>query len=297
MSQNELHLMDGKVCLVTGATHGIGKETALALAQMGATVVIVGRNEAKCAAVVSKIKQASGNEAVEAMIADLSVMTEVRALADQFKATYPKLHVLVNDVGASSEHRQVTPEGFEKTFALNHLSYFLLTDLLLERLKASAPARIGNVSSAAHKGVQMDFDDLQFEKNYTGFIAYKRSKLANVMFTYELARRLAGTGVTANVPHPGLGRPDFERDLGLGFGARTSLGIILPYWGLEADQGAQTSIYLASSPEVEGVTGKYWERKTAVRSGPSAYNESAWTQLWGVSEKLVTSTEAASLVS
>ncbi len=191
----------------------------------------------------------------------------------------------------------MTPEGFEKTFALNHLSYFLLTDLLLERLKASAPARIVNVSSAAHKGVQMDFDDLQFEKNYTGFMAYRRSKLANVMFTYELTRRLAGTGVTANVLHPGLVRTDFERDLGLGFVARTSYGIILHYWGLEADQGAQTSIYLASSPEVEGVTGKYWERKTAVRSGPSAYNESAWTQLWEVSEKLVTSTEAASLVS
>ena len=283
MSQNQLHPMDGKVCLVTGATHGIGKETALALAQMGATVVIVGRSEAKCAAVVSEIKQASGNEAVEAMIADLSVMTEVQALADQFKATYPKLHVLVNNVGASSEHRQVTPEGFEKTFALNHLSYFLLTDLLLERLKASAPARIVNVSSAAHKGVQMDFDDLQFEKNYTGFMAYRRSKLANVMFTYELARRLAGTNVTANALHPGFVASNFGKGESWPMRAAMTLASL---FAISPEQGAETSIYLATSEDVDGVSGKYFDKRKPMQSSAASYDEDAARRLWELSAQL-----------
>lgn len=287
----------GKVCLVTGATHGIGKETALALARMGATVVIVGRNPAKCAEVVSEIRQKSGNEAVEALTADLSVMSEVRRLADRFKATYSKLHVLVNNVGTSSAHRQVTPEGFELTFAVNHLSYFLLTTLLLDTLKASAPARIVNLSSRGHKGTQMDFDDLQFEKKYAAYPAYQRSKLANVMFTYELARRLAGTGVTANVLDPGLVRTDFERNLNLSPFQRSSYNIILRFWGLDADEGARTSVYLASSPEVEGVTGKYWEKQTAVRSSPASYVESDWARLWDASEKMVAAKAATSAAS
>jgi NAD(P)-dependent dehydrogenase (short-subunit alcohol dehydrogenase family) len=156
--------MNGKICLVTGATNGIGKATAQALAQMGATVVIVGRNPAKCVAVVSEIKHSSGNDAVDAIIADLSIMAEVRHVADQFKANYQQLHVLVNNAGGAFVKRQVTAEGFEKTFALNHLNSFLLTSLLLDTLKASAPARIVNVASNAHKGAQLDFDDLQSEK-------------------------------------------------------------------------------------------------------------------------------------
>ena len=183
--------MNGKICLVTGATNGIGKATAQALAQMGATVVIVGRNPAKCAAVVSEIKHISGNEAVEALIADLSIMAEVQQVADQFKAKYQKLHVLVNNAGGAFGKRQVTSEGFEKTFALNHLNYFLLTNLLLDTLKASAPARIVNVSSDTHKAAQLDFDDLQSEKGNFVFNAYGRSKLAVVVFSYELARRLS----------------------------------------------------------------------------------------------------------
>ena len=206
--------MNGKICLVTGATNGIGKATAQALAQMGATVVIVGRNPAKCAAVVSEIKHSSGNDAVEALIADLSIMAEVRQVADQFKAKYQQLHVLVNNAGAAYGKRQVTAEGFEKTFALNHLSSFLLTSLLLDTLKASAPARIVNVSSDAHKGAHLDFDDLQSAQGNFVFNAYGRSKLANVVFSYELARRLSGTGVTVNVLHPGLVRTGFASNMG-----------------------------------------------------------------------------------
>jgi NAD(P)-dependent dehydrogenase (short-subunit alcohol dehydrogenase family) len=277
--------MKGKICLVTGATNGIGKATALGLAQMGATVVIVGRNLAKCESVVSEIKQISGNDAVEALIADLSIMAEVRQLAEQFKAKYQKLHVLVNNAGGAFGSRQVTSEGFEKTFALNYLNYFLLTNLLLDTLKASAPARVVNVSSDSHKGAHLDFGDLQSEKENFVFNAYGRSKLAGVVFSYELARRLSGTGVTVNVLHPGLVRTGFANNLGAVPSA--FFGFLMRFVGLTPEQGAQTSIYLASSPTVENVTGKYWEKSKAVSSGSAAYDEATWTRLWEVSDKMV----------
>jgi len=241
--------MNGKICLVTGATNGIGKATAQALAQMGATVVIVGRNPAKCAAVVSEIKQISGNDAVEALIADLSIMAQVRHVADQFKAKYQQLHVLVNNAGGTFFKRQVTAEGFEKTFALNHLNSFLLTSLLLDTLKASAPARIVNVASDAHKGAHLDFDDLQSEKGRFSLKAYGRSKLATVVFSYELARRLSGTGVTCNVLHPGLVYTGFASNMGAVPSA--IIGFFMRFVGLTPEQGAQTSVYLATSPDVE----------------------------------------------
>jgi NAD(P)-dependent dehydrogenase (short-subunit alcohol dehydrogenase family) len=277
--------MNGKICLVTGATNGIGKATAQALAQMGATVVIVGRNPAKCAAVVSEIKHISGNDAVEALIADLSIMAEVQQVADQFKAKYQKLHVLVNNAGGAFGKRQVTSEGFEKTFALNHLNYFLLTSLLLDTLKASAPARIVNVSSDSHKGAHLDFDDLQSEKGNFVFNAYGRSKLANVLFSYELARRLSGTGVTCNVLHPGLVRTGFASNMGAVPSA--VIGFFMRFVGLTPEQGAQTSIYLATSPDVENVTGKYWEKSKEAPSDPATYDEATWTRLWEVSDKMV----------
>jgi NAD(P)-dependent dehydrogenase (short-subunit alcohol dehydrogenase family) len=277
--------MNGKICLVTGATNGIGKATALALAQMGATVVIVGRNPAKCAAVVSEIKHISGNDAVEALIADLSIMAEVQQVADQFKAKYQKLHVLVNNAGGAFLKRQVTAEGFEKTFALNHLNSFLLTSLLLDTLKASAPARIVNVASDAHKGAHLDFDDLQSEKGRFSLKAYGRSKLATVVFSYELARRLSGTGVTANVLHPGLVRTGFASNLGAVPSA--VIGFFMRFVGLTPEQGAQTSVYLATSPDVENVTGKYWEKSKVVPSGRAAYDEATWTRLWEVSDTMV----------
>lgn len=284
--------MNGKICLVTGATNGIGKAAAQALAQMGATVVIVGRNPAKCAAVVSEIKQISGNNKVEALVADLSIMAEVQQVAEQFKAKYQKLHVLVNNAGAAFGKREVTSEGFEKTFALNHLNYFLLTGLLLDTLKASAPARIVNVSSDAHKGAHLDFDDLQLEKGNFVFNAYGRSKLATVVFSYELARRLSGTGVTCNVLHPGLVRTGFASNMGAVLSA--VIDFFMRFAGLTPEQGAQTSVYLATSPDVEKVTGKYWEKCKAVPSGDSSYDEATWTRLWEVSDKMVAARATAS---
>jgi NAD(P)-dependent dehydrogenase (short-subunit alcohol dehydrogenase family) len=277
--------MNRRICLVTGATNGIGKATALSLAQMGATVVIVGRIREKCAAVVNEIKHISGNDAVEAIIADLSVMAEVQQAADQFKAKYQKLHVLVNNAGAAFGKRQVTSEGFEKTFALNHLSYFLLTSLLLDTLKASAPARIINVSSDAHKTAHLDFDDLQSEKGNFVFNAYGRSKLAVVVYSYELARRLSGKGVTVNVLHPGLVRTGFASNMGAIPAA--VINFFMRFVALTPEQGAQTSVYLATSPEVENVTGKYWEKSKAVPSGAAAYDTTTWTRLWEISERMV----------
>jgi NAD(P)-dependent dehydrogenase (short-subunit alcohol dehydrogenase family) len=275
--------MNGKICLVTGATNGIGEETALALARMGARVIIVGRNPAKGAAVVDKIKAQSKNDAVELMTADLSLMSEVRRLADQFKAQYQKLHVLVNNAGAVFFSRQVTAEGHELTFALNHLNYFLLTNLLLDVLKASAPARIVNVSSGAHSGARLNFDDLETTKGYNAMRVYGRSKLANIVFTYELARRLESTGVTANVLHPGFVRSGFARNNGGVINA--AMGII-GRLALSPEQGAQTSIYLASSPEVEWVTGKYFVKKQPTRSNAASYEQSTWTHLWEISEQM-----------
>lgn len=282
--------MTGKICLVTGATNGIGKATAQALAQMGATVVIVGRNPAKCAAVISEIKHISGNDEVEALIADLSLMAEVRQVADQFKAKYRKLHVLVNNVGAAFGKRQVTPEGFEKTFALNYLNYFLLTNLLLDTLKASAPSRIVNVSSNEHAGAHLDFDNLQSENRSSILNAYGRSKFATVVFSYELARRLAGTGVTSNVLHPGLVRTGFASNLGAVPSA--AISFFMRFVALTPEQGAQTSIYLATSPDVENVTGKYWVKSKAAPSGRATFDKTTWARLWQVSDKMIEASAA-----
>lgn len=285
LNANVKDSMKGKICLVTGATSGIGKATAVGLAGMGATVVIVGRNAVKTVAVVDEIKQRSGNNAVEALIGDLSVMAEVRRVAADFKAKYPRLDVLINNAGGLFWKRQVTADGFEKTWALNHLNYFLLTNLLLDTLKASGHARIVNVSSDSHKGARLDFDDLQSEKSYAGFTAYSRSKLANVVFSYELARRLAGTGVTVNVLHPGLVNTGFADNLGKV--AAALYGFVMRFIALTPEQGAQTSVYLASSPDVEGVTGQYWEKCKSLQSGKAAYDESTWGRLWDVSAKMV----------
>jgi retinol dehydrogenase 12 len=250
--------MKGKICLVTGTTNGIGKVTALALAQKGATVVIVGRNPTKCKAVVDEIKQVSDNQAVDVIIGDLSLMADVRRVADEFKAKYQQLHGLVNNAGALFWKRAVTAEGIERTFALNHLNYFLLTNLLLDTLKASAPARIVNVASDAHKSARLDFDDLQSEKGYIGLKAYGRSKLANVVFSYELAWQLEGAGVTVNVLHPGVVHTGFANNLGPL--AVAIYDFFMRFIALTPEQGARTSIYLAASPDVENISGKYWEK-------------------------------------
>jgi NAD(P)-dependent dehydrogenase (short-subunit alcohol dehydrogenase family) len=278
------HSMQGKVCLITGATGGIGLVTAQVLAQQGAKVVLVSRSAEKCAAVAAQIKAATGNQDVTYIAGDLSRMSQVRGVAEQFLAGYDRLDVLVNNAGALFTTRQVTAEGYEMTMALNHLNYFYLTALLRDRLLASAPARIVNVSSDAHKGGSINFDDLMSTKKYSAFGAYAMSKLANVLFTYELARRLEDSGVTANALHPGFVASNFGRSNG------GMMGAIMPVFQLFAispDKGAETTIYLAASPEVAGVTGKYFAKKQAVKSSGASYDEAAQRRLWEMSEQLV----------
>jgi NAD(P)-dependent dehydrogenase (short-subunit alcohol dehydrogenase family) len=276
--------MTGKVTLVTGATSGIGAVTAQALAGRDATVVLVGRDRERSAATVEQIKRETGNQAIDYLLADLSSQAEIRRLADEFLSRYDRLDVLVNNAGAMFWSRQETVDGLERTFALNHLSYFLLTNLLLDRLKASGPARIVSVSSDAHQGAQMNFDDLQGKRSYSGMRAYGQSKLANVLFTYELARRLNGTVVTANALHPGFVGTNFAANNG---GIIRLVMSILHRFALSPEQGAQTSIYLATSPEVEGVTGKYFERSKPAPSSKLSYDETVARRLWDVSGALI----------
>jgi NAD(P)-dependent dehydrogenase (short-subunit alcohol dehydrogenase family) len=277
--------MDGKTVLITGATNGIGKVAALELAKKGATVVIVGRNQTKTTETVTEIKAQSGNPNIEMIVADLSSIAEVRKVADAFKAKHSRLDVLINNAGAIFSSRQETVDGYEMTFAFNHLAYFLLTNLLLDTLKASAPARIINVSSDAHTGGKINFDDLNAKNGYgmAGMSAYSNSKLENIMFTYELARRLEGTGVTANVLHPGLVNTGFNKNNG---GLMRFVMGILGAFSLSPEQGADTIIYLASSPDVEGVTGKYWDKRKAVKSIDASYDVSAQQRLWTVSAQM-----------
>ena len=280
---NQDQSMAGKTCLVTGATAGIGKETALGLARQGATVVVAGRNRERCTATVEQIKAQTGNSSVDFLVADLSSLQEVRKLAGQVKERYPRLDVLVNNAGAIMLSRRLSVDGIELTIALNHLSYFLLTNLLLDHLAASAPARIVNVSSSSHRKARIRFDDLEGQRRYGGMRAYSQSKLANVFFTYELARRLEGTGVTANALHPGLVATNFLSNNG-------KLGQFLCFFmglrGMSAPKGALTSIYLASSAEVEGVTGRFYEKSREVRSSPSSYDRSVAERLWQVSAEM-----------
>lgn len=272
--------MNGKTAIITGATNGIGKETALGLAQMGAHVALVGRDARKGAAVVAAIKEQSGNPAVDFLRADLSVQAEVRALADEILARYPRIDVLVNNAGGVFGQRQLTADGIEQTFAFNHLAYFLLTNLLLDRIIGSAPARIVNVSSAAHHMGQLKFEDLQGKKHYSAFLAYGRSKLANLLFTYELARRLAGTGVTVNAAHPGAVATGFAKGNAGLWGML--FGIFRPLMRTPAE-GAQTSIYLASAPEIAHVTGMYFADQRPAHSSPASHDRQAQQRLWQVS--------------
>ncbi len=277
--------LQGKIILVTGATAGIGEITARELARMGARMVLVGRNPQKCEASVASIRQETGNPDVHALVADLSSMAEVRRLADEFHHQYDRLDVLVNNAGAMFSTRIETVDGFERTFALNHLAYFLLTNLLLDRLKASAPSRIVNVASEAHRVASrgLNFDDLQAQNRYRAFRAYGASKLANILFTRELARRLEGTGVTANCLHPGFVDTSFTAGngaLGWVFRRMASLFAITP------EKGAQTSIYLASSPDVAGVTGAYFDKCRQKTPLPAAQDDQAARRLWEVSEQL-----------
>src|SRR5438067_1466625 len=275
--------MQGKICLVTGANSGIGKATALALAQMGATVVMVCRDRARGEEARSEIITTSKNNAVALLQADLSSHQSIRQLVENFQHHYTHLHVLINNAGAAFTGRRESVDGLEMTFAVNYLAPFLLTNLLLNMLKASAPARIVNVSSNSHEAGYIKLDDLQAEKHYKR--AYEQSKLAVVLFTYELARRLQGTGVTANCLHPGFVATNFaQSDVGPSF---RLLVKVIGSFGTSPQKGAKTSIYLASSPEVEGVTGKYFVKSLPKRSAAISYDESLQRQLWEQSAKLV----------
>jgi NAD(P)-dependent dehydrogenase (short-subunit alcohol dehydrogenase family) len=275
--------MQNKICLITGATSGIGQAAALALAKMGATVAVVGHSEERAQVTVAKIKNEAGNQNVEYLLADLSVQSQVRQLAENFKARYKHLDVLVNDAGAIFLRRQLSADGIEMTFAVNHLAYFLLTNLLLDTLKASAPTRVVNVASNSHLGQHLDFENLQLEHGYNPMRAYGRSKLCNLYFTYELARRLNGTGVTVNAMHPGF----VATNMGTNNGRLVRLFLPLIHLNsLTPEQGARTVVYLASSPDVETVTGKYFVREREVASDPASYNEAAAKRLWKISEEM-----------
>src|SRR6267378_1961716 len=275
--------MTGKTCLITGGNSGIGKATALGLARMGANVVMVSRSKEKGEAALAEIIAESGNRNVELMLADMSSQDSIRRLASDFKAGHGKLHLLVNNAGVYLTRRTTTVDGLESTFAINHLGPFLLTSLLLDILKASAPSRIVNVTSDAHNGAKINFEDLQGEKRFSGWQAYGQSKLAMILFTHELAKKLEGTGVTANSAHPGVVRTNFAKNNGglvmLGF---RFLGIFF----ISPDSSAKRILYVATSPSLEGVTGKYFTKMHETRSSPESYDDDSARRLWLVSEAL-----------
>jgi len=281
---NYARIMNDKICLVTGANSGIGKVTAKALAAGGATVIMVCRNRDKGQAARDGIVRETRNENVDLMIADFSDLSQIRKLAADVNAKYPRLHTLVNNAGAYNGKRTLTRDGYETTFGVNHLGYFLLTVELLDLLKSSAPARIVNVASEAHRSASVNFDDLNLENGYSGWKAYGQSKLANVLFTYELARRLEGSRVTANCMHPGfVGTNIFDNVGGLG---GKIVRLLTPFMRTP-EKGADTIIWLASSPEVEGVTGKYFIDRIAKESNPQSYDTAIAARLWEVSERMV----------
>jgi len=269
---------------VTGATSGIGKQTALELALMGAKVILVGRNHQKCIKARDEICRLVPSADIDFLFADLSSLDQIRTLAVDFKQRFARLDVLVNNAGALFLRRKVSVDGFEMTLAVNHLNYFLLTNLLLDTLMASAPSRIVNVASRSHLNSALDFDDLQTENEYGMRKAYGRSKFANVIFTYELARRLAGTGITANVLHPGLVVTNMGKNNGLF--VKIFQPLFLKWRGIPVEEGARTVVYLASSPGAEGITGKYFYKEKALASDPATYDEKSWARLWAISEQL-----------
>ena len=266
----------------------------MALARLGANVVITARSQTKGEAALTDIKKRSENENVELSLADYASLKSIRAFAEEFKASHDRLDVLVNNAGGINTSRSEMADGFETTFGVNHLGYFLVTNLLLDTLKASAPARVVSVSSRAHmRATGMDSDDLNAEQSYSGMGVYGRSKLANVLFAYELARRLEGSGVTANCLHPGVVRSGFGQNNGglISLVFKSAYTIMTPFTKSNA-QGAETSICLASSPEVEGVTGKYFADSKETQSNEASRDEAAAGRLWELSEKMTGLTAA-----
>jgi NAD(P)-dependent dehydrogenase (short-subunit alcohol dehydrogenase family) len=283
--------MRDKVCLVTGCTSGIGKVTAHELARLGATVVAVARNAARGQAVVEEIRRDTGNEAVHLLVGDLSSQADVRRLAAEFLGNHDRLHVLVNNAGTMCPERRVTADGIEVTIATNHLAYFLLTDLLLGAVRAAAPSRIVSVASSLHRGADLDLDDLSYDRRpYLSMKAYGASKLANVLWSAELARRIEGTGVTANCLHPGVIASNFSESGPTWM--RVGMKLVTPFL-LTPEKGAETSLYLATSPEVEKVSGKYFDKKKAIAADPRADDAALCRRFWEISASLVARSIAA----
>ncbi|MDE1152267.1 MAG: SDR family oxidoreductase [Micavibrio sp.] len=274
--------MHGKTCLVTGATQGIGRETAMGLAAAGATLVIVGRDAARTAETVAALKAASKNDSITSLLGDLSRPADVRRIAAEFKSSHGTLDVLINNAGGMFSARELTADGFERTWALNHLNYFLLTHELLDVLKATHRARIVNVASTVHMNGKIEFDNLQGERKYGAMPAYSASKLANVMFTYALAKRLEGTGVTVNCLHPGIVATGFGQNTG-GFW-RVLLTLMRPFM-TKARDGAKTSLYLATSPDVAGVSGQYFDGGKVAASSALSHDAGMQEKLWTATQR------------
>ena len=273
--------MEGKICIITGANSGIGKATAIDLAKMNATIVMMCRSKERGEEAQKKIIELTGNKKVDLLLCDLSSQESIRKFVSEFKSKYQKLHILINNAGIMLSKRVISVDGFEMNFAVNYLASFLLTNLLLDVLKKSAPSRIINVSSAAHRMAKMDFDDLQSEKRkYRLFKIYGTSKLALMLFSYELNRRLEGTSVTVNTLHPGVVNTNLGQDQ-----SSFSRGFAKLFFK-KPEKGAETSIYLASSQEVEGITGKYFIKKQQKQSSEESYNEDYAKRLWELSTEM-----------
>jgi NAD(P)-dependent dehydrogenase (short-subunit alcohol dehydrogenase family) len=275
--------LEGQVCLITGATRGIGFHTALGLAQRGAHVILVGHHEGRGEEATQQIRDQAMHGSADFVLADLASLDGMRHLADIVSERYHRLDVLVNNVGGFFLTRQETVDGLEMTFALDHLSYFVVTNLLLDLIWRSAPARIVNVSSESHRRGKMHLRDLQLEEGYTGRRAYNQAKLANLLFTYELARRLTAPEVTANALHPGFVDTHIGQQNPL---VGAFLDVVHWLFAKSPEEGAQTPIYLAASAEVQGTTGRYYIDKEPVKSSLASYDEDAAARLWQISEEL-----------
>jgi NAD(P)-dependent dehydrogenase (short-subunit alcohol dehydrogenase family) len=283
VSENANGGMDGKAVLITGGTSGIGKAAAKALAAMGAEVVVTGRSRGRGEAAVEEIRRETGSGKVSLMLADLAVQEEVRGLAQEFEEGHDRLDVLINNAGVILTERTETPDGLEATLAVNHLAPFLLTNLLLDLLKESTPSRVITVSSEARRGAEIDFDDLQSKRRYRGFPVYGMTKLANILFTYELAERLRGTGVVANCVHPGAVNTNFGQN---NRGPMTLLFRAFKPFMRSPERGAETVVYLASAPEAGWMSGKYLADRKVVLSSDEPHDVAAQKRLWEESERL-----------
>ncbi len=279
--------MQNKFCMITGANRGMGKVTALELARMGGQIIMVCRNQKKGIRAKNEIIKETNNSNVELMICDLSSQASIRKLVDNYLTQYDKLHVLINNAGIMVGKRTETIDGFETGFAVNYLAPFLLTNLFLNILKTSGPSRVINVSSGMHHRASIDLEDLQSKKNYSSIRVYGLSKLANILFTYELHNRLRDSGVSkvvVNAVHPGFTRTNFGKNVSILY--RIALALIHTFRGIPAEKGAETSIYLASSPDIANISGKYFVKKQPVKSSALSYDQELQQQLWKISEKL-----------